>query len=79
MLIFWKSLEKSKQYYNLDPVHYFSCPAYSWDAILKMTGINLELITDIDLYQIVEKCLRRGINYIANRYSKQNNNTIYCA
>ena len=41
--------------------------------MLKMTGINLELITDIDMYQMVEKGLRGGISYIANRYSKPNN------
>ena len=41
--------------------------------MLKMTGINLELITDIDMYQMVEKGLRCGVSYIANRYSKPNN------
>ena len=41
--------------------------------MLKMTGINLELITDIDMYQMVKKGLHGGISYIANRYSKPNN------
>ena len=41
--------------------------------MLKMTGINLELITDTDMYQMVEKDLRGGISYISNRYSKPNN------
>ena len=41
--------------------------------MLKMTGINLELITDIDMYLMVEKSLRGGVSYIANRYSKPNN------
>ena len=41
--------------------------------MLKMTGINLELITDIDMYQMVEKGLRGGTSYIANSYSKPNN------
>ena len=41
--------------------------------MFKVTGINLELITDIDMYQMVEKGLRGGISYIAYRYSKPNN------
>ena len=32
------------EYYGLDPCHYFSSPGLSWDAMLKMTGIELELI-----------------------------------
>ena len=38
-----------------------------------MADINLKLITDIDMYQIVEKGLRGGVSYIAYRYSKPNN------
>ena len=38
-----------------------------------MTDINLKLITDIDMYQMVETGLRGGVSYIANRYSKPNN------
>ena len=41
--------------------------------MLKMTDINLELIIDIDMYQMVETGLRGGVSYIANRYSKPNN------
>ena len=41
--------------------------------MLKMTGASLELITDIDMYLMVEKGLRGGVSYIANRYSKPNN------
>ena len=40
---------------------------------VKMTDINLELITDIDMYKMVETGLRGGVSYIANRYSKLNN------
>ena len=61
------------QYYKLDPCHYFSSPGLSWDAMLKMTDIKLELITDIDMYQFIEKGMRGGISYIANRYGKANN------
>ena len=61
------------QYYELDPCHYFTSPGLSWDAMLKMTGIKLELMTDIDMFQFIEKGLRGGISYIANRYGKANN------
>ena len=61
------------EYYRLDPCHYFTSPGLSWDAMLKMTEVQLELITDIDMYQFVEKGMRGGISYIANRYGKANN------
>ena len=54
------------QYYKLDPCHYFMSPGLSWDAMLKMTNIKLELMTDIDMFQF-------GVSYIANRYGKANN------
>ena len=34
--------------YGLDPCHYFSSPELSWDAMLKMNGVKLEKISDID-------------------------------
>ena len=61
------------EYYKLDPCHYFTSPGLSWDAMLKMTDIKLELITDIDMFQFIEKGMRGGISYIANRYGEANN------
>ena len=43
------------QYYELDPCHYLTNPGLSWDAMLKMTNIKLELMTDIDMFQFIEK------------------------
>ena len=53
------------QYYKLDPCHYFTSPCLSWDAMLKMTNIKLELMTDIDMFQFIEKGMRGGVSYIA--------------
>ena len=58
------------QYYKLDPCHYFTSPGLSWDAILKMTNIKLELKTDVDMFQFIEKGMCGGISFIANRYRK---------
>ena len=61
------------QYYGLDPCHYFTSPGLSWDAMLKMTNVKLELMTDINMYQFIEKGMRGVVSYIANRYGKANN------
>ena len=61
------------QHYKLDPAHHFTSPGLSWDAKLKMTDIELDLMTDVGMYQFVERGTRGGISYIANRYGKTNN------
>ena len=61
------------KYYELDPCHHFSSPGLSWDAVLKMTGIELKKISDIDKYLFIEKGTRGGISYIAKRHGKANN------
>ena len=49
------------EYYKLDPAHYFTSSGLSWDGMLKMTNIKLELITDIDMFQFIEKGMRSVI------------------
>ena len=71
--IFEKFIYTCLKFYGLDPCHYFSSSGLSWDAMLKMTGVKLEKISDIDMYLFIEKGLRGGISYIAKRYSEANN------
>ena len=59
--------------YKLDPVHYVSTPGLSWDAMLKYTKINLELLHDIDMHHFIELGTRGGISVITHRYAKANN------
>ena len=59
--------------YGLDPAHYFTSPGLSWDALLKMTGVNLELLTDHDMHLFVERGIRGGISMVSKRYAKANN------
>ena len=71
--VFEKFISTCIKYYELDPCHYFSSPGLSWDAMLKVTAIELEKISDIDQYLFIEKRTKGGISYIAKRYAKANN------
>ena len=71
--VYEKFIKTCLSYYGLDPCHYFSSPGLSWDAMLKMTKVKLEFISDIDMHLFIEKGMRGGISYNAKRHSKANN------
>lgn len=71
--VFEKFRETCLQYYKLDPRHYSTSPGLSWDAMLKMTQVQLELMTDIEMFQFIEKGMHGAISYIANRHGDANN------
>ena len=53
--VFEKFIDTCLNFYGLYPCHYFSSPGLSWDPMLKMTGMRLEKIVDIDVYLSIEK------------------------
>ena len=59
--------------YGLDPVYYFTAPGLAWDACLKITNIDLELLSDVNMLLMFEKGIRGGISIISNRYGRANN------
>ena len=71
--VFEKFIKTCLKYYRLDPCHYFSSLGLSWDTMLKMTGVKLEKISDIDKYSFIEKGSRGGISYISKRHAEANN------
>ena len=59
--------------YGIDPACYFTSPGLFWDAMLKDTQIELELLTDVDMFLFFKRMIRGGISMISTRYAEANN------
>ena len=59
--------------YELNPAHFLSAPGLAWQACLKKTKVELELITDHDVLIVFEEGSRGGICQAIYRYAKANN------
>ena len=62
-----------QEQYGLDPSQYYTSPGLSWDALLKKTGVELELLTDYDQHLFIEKGMRGGISMASKRHARANN------
>ena len=67
---FRKLCEKN---YELDPAHFFTTPGLAWDAMLKLTGVELELLEDVDQVMMIEKGIRGGNSNVFKRFASANN------
>ena len=68
--MFEKFTNSSLKNYILCMIHYLSAPTLSWDAMLNMTKVELELISDVGMYLFFEKSMRTRVS---KRHSKANN------
>ena len=59
--------------YELDPAHFVSFPGLAWQACLKKTDVELELLEDYDMLLMIEEGIRGGICHAVHRYAKANN------
>jgi len=53
--------------HRLDCLHFFTLPSLAWYAVLKHTKAELNLITDPNIYLMIENSMRGGIAVISKR------------
>ncbi|KAL5268974.1 hypothetical protein ACHWQZ_G002708 [Mnemiopsis leidyi] len=61
--------------HGLDPLHFYTAPGLTWEAGLKFTKVQLDLITDPDLHRFFEDSIRGGISTITTRYARADKRT----
>ena len=71
--IFQKFSNFSYEKYELDCRYSYTLPGYSWQCMLKMTKIELDLISDQDMYLFLMDSIRGGITQVNKKYSKADN------
>jgi hypothetical protein len=65
------------KYYKLDPAGcYMSAPQMFWDAMLKHTGVKLDVMVDHEMYLFWERHLRGGTTFLNEQYATANNKYI---
>ena len=59
--VFKSFQSKCVQIYELDPAHFLSAPRLVWEACLKKTIVELDLLIDFDMLLMEEKGIRDGM------------------
>ena len=59
--------------YDLDPTYFVSTPSLAFEAMLKMTKVKIELLTDIDMVLMTEKAIRGGLIQVIRKHGIANN------
>ena len=72
-VVFEKFRDTCVEIYEFDPAHFLSPPGLAWQACLKKTKVNLELLADIDMLMMFEEGIRGGICQAIHRYAEANN------
>ena len=61
--------------YHLDPAWFLTAPSFFWSAMLKMTGVELQLISEenVEMFRFFERQIRGGVSSVFRRFSQANN------
>ena len=58
---------------GFDPAYFVSLSGFAWHACLKIKGVKLELIADINILLMTESGMRDGVCHVVRNYAEANN------
>ena len=71
--VFQEFRKVCRKHYGVDPAWFYTSPGLAWDAALKESGVELELLTDPEMLLFFERGIRGGVSTIMHRKAKANN------
>ena len=71
--VFANFRQKAYEDYGLDVANFISLPSFSYHAMLKQTGVKLEIVKDVTLNQFIAQGIRGGVSVASIRHCKANN------
>ncbi|XP_063537662.1 uncharacterized protein LOC134747016 isoform X1 [Cydia strobilella] len=74
--IYEKFRDTCRKNYSLDPAYYLTAPSLTFDAMLLITGVELELIDDFNMLSMIQNGIRGGVCLCPHRQAKANNKYI---
>lgn len=63
----------SYERFGIDPLYFFTLASYTKQAMFKSLGVKLPLITNANIYRMLENNKRGGMSGIMKRYARANN------
>jgi len=60
------------KYHDLDCLHFPSLPSMTWQMALKVTGVELELVSDSNIYLMIESAIHGGLSFVSQRHATAN-------
>ena len=71
--VFENFRDMALEHFKVDPCHYVTAPGMFYHALLKMSDVNLELVSDLEMYDFIERGKRGRVSSIMKRYAEANN------
>ena len=71
--VFEKLIEQSMKEYGVDPSQCYTSPGFFWEAMLRSTKVEVELLTDPEMFRFFESAIRGGISVVPGRCADANN------
>ena len=75
-LMYLRAFKICLEIYEFDPAKFLTAPGLAWQTAFKKTKVKLDLLIDIDMLLMIEKCIRGEICHSLHRYAKGNNKYI---